>query len=129
MKRQFYQLIILGIGFLCSCKKAQPVVDLSPGLIGKWTLIETMISPGNAVPWTKVPNGKNSLLLFKKDSTFSGTFFNNSGSFHTTDSRTIQLISPDQTKSVYYYSLHADTLITSGSTCIEACGFKFLKVK
>jgi len=128
MKRQFYQLIIAGIVVLCSCKKAQPVVDLSPGLIGKWTLIETMISPGTSVPWTKVPNGKNSLLLFKKDSTFSGTFYN-SGSFHTTNSGTIQLISPDQTKSVYYYSLHADTLTTFGSTCIEGCGFKFLKMK
>jgi len=128
MRRQFYQLIIAGIVVLSSCKKAQQVVDLSPGLIGKWTLVETMISPGNSVPWTKVPNGKNSLLLFKKDSTFSGTF-SNSGSFHTTNSSTIQLISPDQTKSVYYYSLHSDTLITFGSTCIEACGFKFLKVK
>ncbi len=126
--RIYFLTLGLILALTSSCKKNNQPIKLQNGdIIGKWYIAETMISPGNEVPWTKVPFNIDSNYVNFTANNFNGPVFH-SGVYKIIDSIRMELNTPNLGKSIYYYRLKKDTLIMNYSGCTEACALKFFKV-
>lgn len=110
-----------------SCKKTAAVFNTT--LMGKWTLVETLIDPGDGSgKWMPV-NTPNYYIKFEPGDGIESNISKRSGNASEykilTDS-TLYLIYAESDTVSYFYKIDGNFLTLEGG-CYERCGMKFKK--
>jgi len=133
MKKSIQLLLLVLVFFVAACDKD----SLQPNdntLTGKWKLSETLADPGDGNgKWTTVAKKKPyDYVEFKENGDLAGNFFTEYKSYMLKDDITIQFSIDEDRKQEYKYNIENGVLTMSPSypsSCIEACGIRFVKVK
>jgi hypothetical protein len=130
MKYIAYLSLIAAIIFAAACRK-EGVKAGPTQLQGNWTLVQTLLDPGDGSGrWQ--PAAPSTKLGLNGDGTVSGTTFPQYASYTIKDSVTLTFSQSDKSIQNYRYHISHDTLSMSPdgpARCIEACGIRFKKDK
>ena len=124
MRKLVYTFFVL----LCSCGNGD-LVFFETGLLGKWQLEATKISPGSPVrEWTPVSNGE--VYLFSSDNTFRRTNSSDDQSGTFAFDEEILTLRPNGNASMqrYYVNFEGNKLILGFVGCIEECSYRYRRI-
>lgn len=125
--KQLLPLLLL-ISIAGACGKSSD--NKSGSLKGKWRLTETMISPGNAVPWTAV-DYTDGYVSFSANGKFTFNkipYRTGLNKYRILDDKRVELYQDNSSNQpvIVFYQIEGSTLILN-FPCIEACGYKFVR--
>ena len=122
---------------LCTNKSTDPIFPKRDGLVGRWQLIETCISPGGGCVLEKITNGL--IIDFKSDGTYlvennainQGVFFCkgrwNLGLISDSFWGTQVQIAPECNKGIWnlYFTFTEKNTLNLNYQCIEECRYTY----
>lgn len=124
-------LFLLGF-LLYSCNQAQTKSAGRNTIIGKWKLTESLTDIGDGKgQWAPVPPSDSTSVQFNENGTIESleSGFKAVKSYKIIDSAKMELtFQNNQPKINYRYKVQNDSLELN-PPCIEACGFKYVKVE
>lgn len=128
--KKYILLGVIIVGLLASCDKNLITSPYNTSITGRWKLLETLSDPGDGSgEWVKAKSN-NSFIQINGDGTFRSfdTEFNGVRSYKIIDSSVVELTFDNNTSKINYrYKLDGSKLELN-PPCIEACGFKYLRV-
>jgi hypothetical protein len=125
MKNTILFLLLFTI-LLPACRKTHQTAGNTASLPGTWTLVETLMDPGDGSGTWK-PAQSPLVLLFTNDGQIQGNAFPQARQYAVLNDTTIKFVYTDGTFIIYNYTVSGSSLLLSGGGCIEACGLKFSK--
>src|SRR5215218_8415958 len=125
MKNTILFLLLFTI-LLPACRKTDRTSGNNATLPGTWTLMETLVDPGDGSGTWK-PAQLPLVLLFTNDGHIKGSAFPQAWQYTVLNDTTIKFVYADGTFIIYNYAVSGSSLMLSGGGCIEACGLKFSK--
>jgi len=119
-------VFLLPLLFIC-CRKSP--TD-GPGLVGKWTLVETLADPGNGSgKWTAVNSPGYYFLQFNTNNSIETNAYPGLGGlkrYKVINDSTVNFIYGNGDTFTLSYKINGDSLTLEGG-CIERCGSKYTR--
>ncbi len=124
-----YTLLRLSVLLLFSCTKNEAETVENEGILGKWNLIETRISPGGIVDWAAVSEENKETIIFYGSGRYHSTKSNLQTSYIYNQEDSIITINKlgNQKFKMRIIKLEPNLLEVWGTACIEGCGYRYTR--
>src|SRR5688500_3129 len=129
MKHMLSLSALSALMLLFSCSKSKNP-DINETLIGKWKITASAISSGGPLKEYPVEEGKQSVIAFKRDSSYTSSVEDNRYTkFTLGDNNRLTLTGPVDTAFLAYaISGNTRKILPVNPMCIEVCYTKYVAV-